>query len=176
MLEIAKMKDGREVVQGCWLKNNGSYTYVFAVENNNILTTTAGTQRFKTPEKAKNIICKECCWYNVNILTDSTIIYPIIGQDRNDEDVRWGDMIMYDDDPTNAHKALGYIKSLCDANKDCFVIRVVNAYNDKGWGFCYKYNVVKIPEDKIEITILKNGEPIDKPISLETARTLGLVE
>ena len=146
-MEVLKLANGDKIVQGSVIECAGKFHHIFAVKNGRALTTDVN---FDTPKEAENIYCEKCSWYSTQDELDNFKLYsqPILGQDKNGEDVRWGDMVLYLGDKL---KAIGFIKSLKETNRDSFIVE--NDGYGKGWDWIYCSNITKVKEEEKMITI-----------------------
>ena len=138
-MEVMTLVNGDEVVQGSVIEDAGKFSYIFAVKNGKALTTVT---LFDTPEEAEAIEDEECFWGNKDDLNPNLKLHsqPILGKDKNGEDVRWGDKVRnsYNEYIVVDLVTLGTIKYI-----------VYN--NDKGHDKCS--NVTKVKEEEKMITI-----------------------
>ncbi len=169
------MKDanGIEIVRGDILKDKyNNYRRVDYTGKKRIIT----AELKHTVQEAKEVESSELSWEQEEIdMMNFTIVQrrPLGVYDKNGEEWHYGDIV----DETGQEVFEG-IKSFNNGNADYIFVKMPLVPG--GWSCLLSQDyTIRKPrkiEPKVSIKIEVNGKPIDQPLSVETARRLGVVK
>jgi len=157
--------NGKELVVGCVVQcHNLLYYKVFGIGRDTIAISVSSNN----PWQPELMYCIASIYMRSSI--KQIISYPILGKDKNGDDVRLFDMVK--ERTGTRHKVIGFIKSLKEGESNCFLLE--DDGEPEGWTYLYVCNCILIkPTPKIEITVKINGKESKlSDISEETWRRL----